>query len=54
MTANIEKKDPLTDEEWLEFVALKDVINECPQCLSSDKMEVFTNYLVRSMREMGS
>lgn len=53
MTLSSGKKDKLTDDEWNEMSALKDAINQLPQSVHPDKMEEFTAYLVRSMKEMG-
>ena len=43
----------LTQEEYNEMVALKNAINESPQSVIPEKMEEFTEYLVRSLKEMG-
>lgn len=43
----------LTQTEWDELVALKNAINEHPQSVSPEKMEEFTEYLVRSLRQRG-
>lgn len=43
----------LTDDEWKEMTALKNVINQAPQAVHPDKMEAFTEYLVRSLKEKG-
>ncbi len=43
----------LTEKEWNEMVALKNAINERPQSVIPEKMEEFTEYLVRSLKEMG-
>lgn len=53
MTLSSNKKDKLTEDEWKEMAALKNAINERPSAVHPDKMEEFTQYLVRSMREMG-
>jgi hypothetical protein len=53
MTLSSGKQSKLTDEEWNEMAALKNAINERPQAVHPGKMEQFTEYLVRSMREMG-
>jgi hypothetical protein len=53
MTLSSGKQTKLTDEEWKEMVALKKAINERPSAVVPEKMEEFTEYLVRSMREMG-
>jgi len=42
--------EKLTDEEWRELVALKKMINENPAAVHPDKMALFTELLVRSMR----
>ena len=39
---------PLTDEEWKELVALKQAINDNPASVHPEKMELFTELLVRS------
>jgi len=38
----------LTTEEWNELVALKKQINQNPAAVHPDKMELFTQLLVRS------
>jgi hypothetical protein len=43
----------LTEDEWDEMTALKEAINQLPQSVSPEKMETFTEYLVRSLREKG-
>ena len=53
MTLSAGKQDKLTDDEWNEMSALKNAINQLPQSVHPDKMEEFTAYLVRSMKEMG-
>jgi hypothetical protein len=39
----------LTDSEWNELVALKNAINENPASVHPEKMELFTELLVRSL-----
>jgi hypothetical protein len=39
----------LTQEEWDELVALKDAITYSPQTVSAEKMEKFTELMVRSL-----
>lgn len=39
----------LTDEEWKELVALKNAINQNPASVHPEKMELFTELLVRSL-----
>ena len=41
--------DVLTNEEWDELVALKDAITYAPQTVSAEKMEKFTELMVRSL-----
>ena len=43
----------LTDEEFNEMTALKNVINQRPAAVVPAKMEEFTEYLVRSLKERG-
>ena len=61
MNANIEKHrkklmtlaktgtEVLTKEEWDELVALKDAITYAPQSVSAEKMEKFSELMVRSL-----
>lgn len=53
ITAKESKLTHLTKEEWEELVALKNAINYSPQTVSSEKMELFTELLVRSLKERG-
>ena len=39
----------LSQEEWNELVALKDAITYAPQTVSAEKMEKFTELMVRSL-----
>ena len=39
----------LTEEEWDELVALKDAITYAPQSVSAERMEKFTELMVRSL-----
>jgi hypothetical protein len=43
----------LTQEEWDELLALKDAITWCPQTVSAEKMEKFTELMVRSLEGKG-
>lgn len=43
----------LTAEEWEELVALKDAINFDPASVHYDKMERFTELMVRSLEGKG-
>jgi hypothetical protein len=53
MTLSSGKHQKLTDDEWKEMTALKNAINERPAAVIPEKMEEFTEYLVRSLREKG-
>ncbi len=53
MTLSSGKQNKLTDIEWNEMAALKNAINELPQSVVPEKMEQFTEYLVRSLKERG-
>lgn len=53
MTYKTQRKTSLTKEEFDEMVALKNAINERPETVIPQKMEEFTEYLVRSLRERG-
>lgn len=43
----------LTTEEWNELVALKKAINEGPASVHFEKMELFSDLMVRSLQERG-
>ena len=43
----------LTKEEWNELVALKEAINYDPHTVTPDKMELFTELIVRSLQGKG-
>ncbi len=53
MTLSSGKTEKLTDKEWQEMSALKNAINERPQSVVPEKLEEFTAYLVRSLKEKG-
>jgi len=53
MTLSSGKQQKLTDAEWNEMTALKNAINNRPQSVVPEKMEEFTAYLVRSLKEKG-
>jgi hypothetical protein len=53
MTLSSRKQNKLTQEEWTEMDALKNAINDAPSAVIPEKMEAFTEYLVRSLRERG-
>jgi hypothetical protein len=44
----------LSTEEWNELVALKNAINDNPASVAPEKMELFTELLVRSLEGKGS
>lgn len=48
MTYFQSKNQSLTDSEWDELLALKEAINENPASVHPEKMELFTELLVRS------
>ena len=41
--------ETLTKDEWNELIALKDAITYSPQTVSAEKMEKFTELMVRSL-----
>jgi len=47
------KNQTLTEDEFNEMTALKNAINQQPSAVIPEKMEAFTEYLVRSLRERG-
>jgi len=49
MTLSKTGTEELTTEEWDELVALKEAINANPATVHPDKMEKFTELLVRSL-----
>ena len=53
MTLLSGKQTKLTDEEFKEMTALKNAINQRPAAVVPEKLEQFTEYLVRSLRERG-
>ena len=54
MTLSSGNKNKLTDDEWNEMDALRKAINQHPHSVHPEKMEAFTEYLVRSLKEMGN
>lgn len=48
------KNSKLSDDEWNEMDALRRAINQHPQAVHPNKMEEFTQYFVRSLRENGN
>lgn len=53
MTLLSGNKNKLTDDEWKKMIDLKNAINQYPQSVIPEKMEEFTEYLVRSLKERG-
>ena len=53
MTSSARKHQELTDAEFNEMTALKNAINHDITQVVPEKMEEFTAYLVRSLREKG-
>lgn len=53
MTISTNSNSKLTEDEWQEMIALRNAINANPATVHPEKMEQFTEYLVRSIREMG-
>lgn len=53
MTYINKRNNKLTDTEYDEMIALKNAINEYPQTVIPEKMEEFSEYLVRSLKELG-
>lgn len=53
MTFSKHSANCLTEEEWNEMVALKKAINNNISQVHPEKLEEFTEYLVRSLREKG-
>jgi hypothetical protein len=49
-----QRNTTLTDDEYNEMVALKNAINEYPQSVAPKKMEEFAEYLVRSLKDLGT
>ena len=44
----------LTPDEWEELVALKEAITYHPHSVSAEKMELFSELMVRSLQERGA
>ena len=47
------KQEKLTDDEYNEMTAIKNAINDLPHAVHPNKMEQFTEYFVRSLKERG-
>jgi hypothetical protein len=46
--------ETLTQEEWDELVALKEAISYSPQTVSAEKMEKFSELMVRTLEGKGN
>jgi hypothetical protein len=53
MTLPSKGQQNLTEDEWYEMTALKNVINQLPAAVVPEKLEEFTEYLVRSLKQRG-
>lgn len=53
MTFSKKNDGKLSQDEWKEMVDLKNAINHDISQVHPEKMEQFTEYLVRSLREKG-
>lgn len=53
MTHTPKSNHILSEEEWNEMDALRKVIKQNPASVHPDKMELFTQLLVRSWSEIG-
>jgi len=53
MTYSKSSNSTLSQEEWDELVALKNAINVNPAAVHPEKMELFTELLVRSLAWVG-
>lgn len=54
MTLSKTGTEVLSQEEWDEMVALKKAINDNPASVHPEKMEIFTELLVRSLEGKGN
>jgi hypothetical protein len=54
MTLSKTGTEQLSQEEWNELVALKNAINDNPATVHPEKMEKFTELLVRSLEGKGN
>ena len=54
MTLQNRINTPLSDTEYDDMLALKNAINYDISTVVPEKMEEFSDYLVRSLRELGS
>jgi len=54
MTYSDNFNSELSNDEWNELVALKNVINQNPAAVHPEKMELFTALLVKSLEGKGN
>lgn len=54
MTYSENFNSELSNDEWNELIALKDVINQNPAAVHPEKMELFTALLVKSLEGKGN
>ena len=54
MTYSENFNSELSNDEWNELVALKDVINQNPAAVHPEKMELFTALLVKTLEGKGN
>jgi hypothetical protein len=54
MTYSENFNSELSNDEWSELVALKDVINQNPAAVHPEKMELFTALFVKSLEGKGN
>ena len=50
MTVSADCAEGLTDQEWNEMLHLKEAISYYPHAVSAQKMELFTELFVRSIK----
>lgn len=53
MTSTTFSIKPLSTKEWEELIALKLAINDNPATVHFEKMEIFSELMVRSLQERG-
>jgi hypothetical protein len=53
MSYSSKTQEKLNEDEWNEMMALKSAIDTHPSQVHPMKMEEFTEYLVRSLKERG-
>jgi hypothetical protein len=53
MTYSENFNSELSNDEWNELVALKNAINQNPASVNSEKMELFTALLVKTLEGKG-